>query len=118
MSYFTPETDPKIDFDKLDPLALAMLNNARDMAGMPFLITSHYRTPEHSVAVGGLNGDAHMEIPCGAFDIACDGGHECLRIVSGLIAAGFKRIGINSRNGHIHVDCSKNLPQEVMWVEQ
>jgi len=117
MSYFTPETDPAIDFEKVDPLALAMLNNARAMADMPFVITSHYRTSEHSVAVGGKNNDAHTEVPCSAFDIVCEDGHSCLRIICGVVAAGFKRIGINMKNGHIHIDNSKDLPQDVMWVE-
>ncbi|HEY5139295.1 MAG TPA: D-Ala-D-Ala carboxypeptidase family metallohydrolase [Methylococcales bacterium] len=114
-NYFTPETDPAIDFDKVDKPTLSMLNQARDKAGIPFIITSHYRTPQHSMEVGGLPNDAHTEIPCTAFDISCTSGRELFAIVKAALDAGFKRVGLN--HSHVHVDRSSKLPLNVLWVE-
>jgi hypothetical protein len=115
--YFFPEIDRMLNFEKVHPIALGMLNTAREIAEVPFFITSSYRTPEHSETVGGGRADAHTENPCTAFDIAATDAHCRMRILKGLIAAGFNRIGINTKNNHIHVDNSSNLPPEVFWVE-
>jgi uncharacterized protein YcbK (DUF882 family) len=116
-NYFSPDIDRMIDFDKIDHIALGMLNTAREIAEVPFIITSSYRTPEHSETVGGSRADAHTETPCTAFDIAASDAHCRMRIIKGLIAAGFGRIGVNVENNHIHVDHSNNLPPEVFWIE-
>lgn len=116
MIYFTPNTDKKIDFTKVDFSALAKLQIAREIANIPFTITSHYRTPEHSEKVGGSKTDAHTRIPCGAFDIYCTNSRERLKILRGVIEAGFKRIGLNEK--HIHVDNCSDLPQDVFFIER
>ena len=115
MDYFTPETDPLIDFSKVDPTSLGMLTMARGLADIPFFITSTYRTPEHSVEVGGTMHDAHTETPCTAFDILCSGSRDRFLIVKACLAAGFVRIGFNEH--HVHVDNSKTHDQNVMWIE-
>lgn len=117
MSYFTPENDPKIDFTKVDKAALARLEIARGKAGVPFVITSNYRTPEHSEEVGGFKDDAHTKNPCSAFDIACVDGNSRFRIVQALLAAGFNRIGINTKNNHVHVDADVTKPMNVLFIE-
>lgn len=117
MPYFTPETDPAIDFDKVDPAALDKLEKARVLAGVPFVITSTYRTPEHSLEVGGLNNDAHTEDPNSAFDIKCPDHSIRARIIYALVQAGFRRVGINEKNGHVHVDDSEKLPKPAFWIE-
>lgn len=118
MNFFTRDTDPKIDFDRVDQGALKMLDEARKLAGIPFKITSHYRTPEHSVEVGGLLADSHTEEPfCSAFDIAYDDKPSRARIIYALATAGFRRIGINERNGHVHCDASTRLPSPAFWIE-
>lgn len=115
MNYFSKEIDTEIDFDKVDQTTLTMLNKAREEAGIPFNITSHYRTPGHSLDVGGLINDAHTEIPCTAFDISCNSGRELITIIKSVLNAGFDRIGLN--HSHVHVDNSTKLPRNVMWIE-
>lgn len=115
--FFSPKTDTKINWDVVDRDSIDKLNLARYIAGVPFRITSHHRTPEHSVSVGGSATDAHTQTPCGAFDIAYSDTFEAFRIVRGLMFAGFKRIGINARNKHIHADTAENLPTPRFWVE-
>jgi hypothetical protein len=117
LEHFSPETDPKIDFPNMDEMALLMIDDARSKAGIPFSITSTYRTPEHSVEVGGSGKDAHTEHPCSAFDIAYSSKPERARIIFACHDSGFIRIGINEKNGHVHVDNSPNLPSPAFWIE-
>ena len=118
MDYFTPQTDPKIDFTKVSPSALSKLNATREMLGMPMKVSSSYRTPEQSVAVGGLNNDAHQEEPCTAFDVEYpDHGYRA-RLIYAAHSAGFERIGINEQNGHVHLDDSPVLPRPAFWIEK
>lgn len=117
MGYFSPATDPKIDFPNMDKDSLDMLEVARDEAGVPFVITSTYRTPEQSVSVGGLNNDAHTEQPCSAYDIQYKDHSARAMIIFGLAKAGFRRIGVNKLNHHVHVDNSPNLPKPAFWLE-
>jgi len=115
--YFTPASDPMIDFDKIDMQALEMLENAREFAQTPFIISSSYRTPEHCIEIGSKPDSAHTDIPCSAFDILAGDAHTQLLIIRGLLQAGFNRIGLNLKNSHIHVDASPNKPKEVFFIE-
>lgn len=121
LHYFSPLNDKNIDFDKVDLDSLVLLDHARDIAGVPFVINSNYRSPEHSVEVGGMKDDSHTEDPCSAFDISCkraDGtwnSQAAYKIVKALFEVGFPRIGVGKN--HVHVDNSPHLPAEVMWLE-
>ena len=117
MKYFSPETDPGIDFERADPNALIMLDVARGIAGVPFKVTRSYSTPEHSVAVGGKADDAHTKVPTKAFDIEYWDTLSLWSIVMGCIKAGFTRIGINYLNHHVHADCELSLPNPRLWIE-
>ncbi len=112
--YFKPSIDLAIDWARVDSEALARLDAARELAGVPFHITSNYRTPEHSEEVGGSRQDAHTEEPCTAFDIACADSATRLRILRAVLTQ-FTRVGI--KGNHVHVDCSTRLPQNVCWLE-
>ena len=80
----------------MDSDFLSMLDNARDIAGIPFKITSGYRTPSHNAYVGGVQpglkskGSSHLFGY--AADIACNSGQQREIIVAALIKAGI-RIG-------------------------
>lgn len=124
LRFFHPDEDRAIDWEKVGLNALKALDNARAIAGIPFKVTSNYRTPEHSVEVGGTGTDAHTEKPCSAFDIDCGGflgkkldSTKAFKIIFSCFLSGFTRIGINAKNSHIHVDMSKNLPNRVFWIE-
>ncbi|HLX12292.1 MAG TPA: D-Ala-D-Ala carboxypeptidase family metallohydrolase, partial [Bacteroidota bacterium] len=71
----------------------------------------------HSAAVGGYPTDAHTQIPCTAFDIACADSIARWKIVFALKQAGFPRIGINTKNNHVHCDCDRTKPQFVLFEE-
>lgn len=97
----------------LDIKLVQMLDRARGLAEIPFKITSGYRTPQDSIAVGGTGDDAHTHHK--AADIRCNDSVSRLKIISALILVGFKRIGI--KKDHIHADVDTTLPQNVMWLE-
>lgn len=87
-------------YGAMDRGFLNMLDQAREIAGVPFVINSGFRTPEHNRAVGGSPTSSHLTGH--AADIMCKSGGRRLLIVRALFQAGFKRIGIAKT--FIHVD--------------
>ncbi len=108
--HFNEVQDPEII--GLDPILVSMLDKARTIANIPFVITSGLRTPEHNKAVGGKENSAHL-IGLGA-DIQCNNSYNRFKIVKALILIGFKRIEI--AKGHIHVDIDDSKEQEVIFL--
>jgi uncharacterized protein YcbK (DUF882 family) len=95
----------------MDSNFLYKLDHARDIAGISFKITSGYRTKEHNAEVGGVPNSSHL-IGVAA-DIAVGGGHERYVILSALIKAGFRRIGVAKT--FIHCDTDDSKPNSV-WT--
>jgi len=95
--------------EKMSYPLLVKLDSARDVAGIPFTITSSYREDpdptddENSAHYEGL-----------AVDIRAPDGYSRFRIVNALLAAGFLRIGVYDR--HVHADVDPNKPAPVLWT--
>lgn len=115
--YFSDE-----ELKGLDKELCAMLDLARDRAGVPFIITSGLRTPEQNSNLNGAVSDsAHLSGL--AVDLALSGSDHILnRILYGLFQAGFDRIGLYfSVEGkslvphHLHCDIDKTKPTQVTW---
>ena len=83
-----------------------------DPRSVPFVITSGYRCGNHNWLVGGRPDSSHKKGL--AADIRAQTSSERFAIVSGLIKAGFGRIGV--AKNYIHVDIDMSKPQNVMWV--
>jgi len=92
---------------------VTMLDKARGFAGVPFVITSGYRTPEKNSKVGGVENSTHTN-GLGA-DIKCTDSAVRFKMIKAFLEAGFTRIGIYT--AHIHVDMGKNpqYPENVVW---
>ena len=102
---------------KMDSCFLEMLDNARDIAGIPFKINSGYRTLEHNIAIYKKLGKKPIKsshLKGLAVDIACKDSRARFVIVSALKDAGFTRIGIS--NSFIHVDSDSDKAQDVIWT--
>lgn len=111
LKHFCIEKDPLMV--GLDIKLLTLLDNARTMADIPFIITSGKRDPAKNAEVGGVNNSSHIKgLAC---DIACENSSQAFFIIRGAIVAGFKRIGIGK--GHIHLDIDPNKVQNVLFVE-
>lgn len=96
---------------KMNPDTIEKLNKARELAGIPFIITSGYRCEAHNRAVGGKSEGAHTSGH--AVDIKADTSRPRFLIIDALIKAGFTRIGIAKT--FIHVDDDPGKDQKVMW---
>lgn len=96
----------------MDREFLKMLDKARDIAGVPFVITSGYRSYSHNKKVGGVPKSSHRLGK--ACDIACDNSRMRFKIINALMLAGFNRIGI--AKNFIHVDNDTNKSKDVIWT--
>ena len=91
---------------------LEMLDKARDIAGIPFVITSGFRCPSHNKKIGGRPNSAHLRGL--AADIAVTNSRARFLILDALIKAGFRRMGIGKN--FIHVDLDNTKPYPVIWT--
>ena len=104
---------PTTDGGKMCIDFLHKLDEARELAGVPFKITSGYRSPQHNLDVGGRIGSSHIKGL--AVDIACVNSHQRQKILTALIQVGFKRIGIGK--SFIHSDLDPDKPNAI-WLYQ
>tara|TARA_R100000353_G_scaffold43529_1_gene35017 strand:+ start:44 stop:451 length:408 start_codon:yes stop_codon:yes gene_type:complete len=96
----------------MDSQFLTMLDNAREIAGIPFKINSGWRSIEHNYEVGGKQNSSH--IVGKAADLAVKGSRQRWIITEALIQAGFNRIGIAKT--FIHVDSDETKDANVIWT--
>ena len=99
----TGENDIKEEF-------VHALDSLRYACGFPFVITSGYRSPRHSIEAKKPNGPGQHAsgIAC---DIAVSGGQQRHIIVSNAVKLGFSGIGV--AKGFIHVDIRTTTP--MVW---
>lgn len=89
---------------QLEPKLWELLDKAREISGVPYLITSGRRTTEHNAAIGGAKNSAHLTGL--AVDIACNNSTARAKILWGLMNF-YKELFIEICPAHIHVDmCS------------
>lgn len=85
-------------FDKMDPDFLERLDDLRDTVGIPFVITSSWRSPHYNQSIGGAPKSKHLDGI--AVDIACTDGHDRLEIVDTALMLGFT-IGVGKTFLHL-----------------
>jgi len=102
---------PTSDGGKMCIDFLKKLDEAREIANVPFVITSGYRTPQHNLDVGGIVGSSHCKGL--AVDIACNNSGDRVKILTALIQVGFRRIGIHK--SFIHSDLDHDKPN-ALWL--
>ena len=100
--------------EQMDPELLSMLDKAREIAGIPFVLSSAFRCPEHNRTVGGVSNSAHVRGY--AVDIRCVDSHSRFTMLQALLKAGFRRIELAPT--WIHVDCDPDKPQDVAFYQQ
>ena len=89
-----------------------LLDKARERAGVPFRITSGYRSEQHNKDVGGVKNSSHRYGL--AADISCVNSARRFLIIEALLYVGFTRIGV--ADTFIHVDLSIDKPQNLIWT--
>ena len=96
----------------MDEGFLSMLDDARGIAGIPFIINSGFRTKSHNAYVGGKEKSSHQYGY--AVDLHCTDSRSRYIIIDALTKAGFNRFGIG--NTFIHVDNDPDKISRVSWV--
>jgi len=107
MSKYFKEIEENMDLD-----FLAKLDEAREFAGIPFIINSAYRSPEHNAKIGGKPNSSHLKGL--AVDIKATDSRTRFLVLNALISVGFTRIGI--ADTFIHVDMDYDKSQNVTWT--
>ena len=99
------------------PDFLELLDEARDYAGIPFVITSGFRTVEYNreLIEQGYSASRNSTHLIGlAADIRIQNSSERWIILDALLEVGITRIGIG--NGFIHCDCDPMKENHVIWT--
>jgi hypothetical protein len=96
----------------MNPVLIGMLDGARELAKVPFVINSAFRCVTHNANEGGRDRSAHTYGL--AVDIACSNNHARFRIMYGLIKAGFTRIIVYK--SFIHADIDGTKPNEILCL--
>ncbi len=113
MKYF--EESEFNEFNKMDPVLLAMLDDLREEYGYPIKLTSTYRSPDHPIEAKKSKPGEHAY--GAAVDIACVGGEATFKLVKAAIEIGFTRIGISRKNNFVHVGIGyPGAPETTIWT--
>ena len=115
MSYFKiSEFDCKCGCgsNKTKTELLELLNKAREIAGIPFIINSGTRCERHNHDIGGSMLSSHIDGY--AADIKCENSSHRFIMIKALLAAGFCRIEWGT-NTWLHVDCDPRKPQNIIF---
>lgn len=114
--YFTEKEfnkcTPTCSMQEMNQDTINRLDAAREIAGIPFVINSGYRSPEWEKRNDRAGTSAHTTGR--AVDIRCNTSMNRFVIVDALLKAGFKRIGIAKT--FIHADDSPVHTKNVIWV--
>lgn len=109
--YFTEEefneAKPRCSLSDMSPVFMAKLDEARHIAGVPFVVNSAYRSKSYEVNVKGRAGTSSHTKGI-AVDLSCLSNFNRLLIVEALIKVGFRRIGIGKTFIHVDNDASKS----------
>ena len=103
---------PACSMKDMQQSTLSKFDTAREIAGIPFVINSAYRSVEWEKMKGRSGTGAHTLGR--AMDIRCHSDRNRFKVIDALIQAGFTRIGIAKT--YIHADDSENHTGEVAWM--
>lgn len=103
---------PSCSLQDMEQYAMDKFDEAREIAGIPFVITCAYRSAEWDLSKGRSGKGAHTKR--NALDIRCTNSENRFKIIGALLQVGCKRIGVSST--FIHADFDRELPQQVIWM--
>jgi zinc D-Ala-D-Ala carboxypeptidase len=106
MSKYFKEIEENMNVD-----FLSLLDEARELAGIPFNINSAYRSPEHPLSI---KNPSSSHIKGLAVDISINSSRQRFIVLNALISVGFNRIGIAET--FIHVDNDTDKSNNVVWT--
>lgn len=116
MKYFTEEelACQHCGVRNMDAHFMELMDDIRERAGFPFVVTSGYRCEDHPIEARKSAPGAHTTGK--AIDIAVSG-EKALRLIELAQQAGIKRIGVNQKGSgrFIHLDVCDDRPSPAIW---
>lgn len=103
---------PSCSLQDMKQSTMNRLDTARDLAKIPFVINSAYRSTAWDKSKGRSGTGSHTLGQ--AVDIRCNTDSNRFKVINALLKAGFTRIGIAKT--YIHADDSQRHTQEVAWM--
>lgn len=103
---------PSCNITDMNLETLEKLDHAREMAGIPFILSSAYRTVKHEKTQGRPGTSSHTIGR--AVDIICETTSQRYKMLFALLQAGFTRIGIAET--FIHADDDPSKPLHITWL--
>jgi zinc D-Ala-D-Ala carboxypeptidase len=91
---------------------VGLLDQARELVGVPFRVSSGYRCQAHNRQAGGRPGSEHL-VGLGADILAADSETRFL-IVSAALQVGIRRIGLHEH--FVHLGASRLHPPDVLFL--
>lgn len=101
----------------MHPQALQMFDQAREKAGIPFMVTrgGGFRCQKYIESGSSVANTSHGSNGVGwAGDFEARLSRDRFRIVKAALATGFTRIGV--AHNFIHLDCDPSKPPSVIWT--
>jgi zinc D-Ala-D-Ala carboxypeptidase len=110
LKHFKPEefkmgTEPV--YDRMDKEFLRLLDECRALAGVPFKITSSFRTTEYNRRIGGSPGSMHLRGR--AVDISSTTGEHRYKVFRAAVQLG---LSVGLMRNAIHLD---NRPNPIVF---
>jgi len=99
---------------------LKMLDACRELSGIPFVVTSGFRTKAHQeylTSRGYATSKTSAHMMGMAADIRCENSADRYRILTAALAVGFNRVGI--AHSFIHLDNADHTNEkttQVVWL--
>ena len=91
---------------------LIRLENAREVAGIPFIISSGFRCDKHNKFIGGVEDSSHTRGL--AADIVVSGSVERHKILTAVLKF-FPRVGVDKHFIHVDFDLTKPNPSLFLY---
>jgi uncharacterized protein YcbK (DUF882 family) len=91
---------------------MELMDRARGIAGVPFVVNSGSRCPEHNKKEGGEPTSSHVNGL--AVDIRVNGSGARYKILHAMMAVGLNRLGV--AKGFIHCDIDNSKSPNVLWT--
>ena len=101
----------------MDPELIADLDQCRHRAGIPFVVTSGFRTDQHQAKLkeeGYPVSENSAHLLGRAADIRCRNSTERFLIVASAITVGIQRIGIATN--FVHLDNAEDKGGPFIWL--
>lgn len=119
ISEFDSPDKPGSGKANMDLNLLILIDKMRHRSGIPYKVTSGFRTPEHHKKLkdkGYKTSETSPHLLGKAVDIAAPTSSQKYKIIEAALHFGIQRIGVGSNFIHIDIQEKPDKPIEVIWT--